>query len=105
VCAVGFTGARCERIDNPCLSSPCRDNQGQCISAAYGHFQCECRLGFTGSLCETAINPCSPSPCVRGECFSDAPGTSKCACPPAFTGRFCETSLQVWVCYMYLGGD
>ena len=55
VCLNNWTGADCSIpvIQNPCLSSPCKN--GTCTQTSNSSYVCNCQSGYTGTYCETKI--------------------------------------------------
>ena len=54
-CEDGFTGDRCEDVDE-CFENPCQNN-GTCQDGI-NTFSCDCADGFNGNTCDTNIDDC-----------------------------------------------
>lgn len=95
VCAAGFEGAHCERLEpcssvtcakpyacfggkcicpeavncsaTPCPTVPC-ENGGLCVTREGGYQQCQCPAGFNGTSCERNVYECSPSVTDANRC-------------------------------------
>lgn len=53
VCTRGFTGKLCDKNQNSCLSSPCKNsNDSRCVPTSTGSFQCVCGEYLDGEFCE-----------------------------------------------------
>lgn len=55
-CPSGFTGDRCELLENYCRGEPCKN--GLCKNNR-GTYACECSPGWTGANCTEQISVCS----------------------------------------------
>ncbi|XP_072804858.1 protein crumbs homolog 1 isoform X1 [Vicugna pacos] len=95
-CPEGWSGPRCERDIDECLSDPCI--HGNC-SDRVAAYHCRCEPGYTGVNCEAGVDHCQSHQCASGAtCISHAKGYS-CRCPGNFTGKFCRhTRLPSAVC-------
>ena len=93
LCAPGWTGERCEKIDKLCSGSNC-NNHGSCVKGV-----CFCDTGFTGKFCEKpatclADTKVGTEPCGgRGLCYENV-----CRCYPGFVGEFCEIAQHAQTC-------
>ncbi|KAK0095053.1 hypothetical protein PV326_009357 [Microctonus aethiopoides] len=90
-CREGFTGARCEKRQDPCSPSPCLDG-GQCRRMGYD-FTCICPSNREGKLCELKRgDACASNPCRNdGSCKVSPDGSSFfCLCRAGYRGNHCE---------------
>lgn len=95
VCALGYTGSRCDVDIDDCrkLREPCL-NGGSCLDGLDA-FSCRCPLAYGGSLCQFRI--AAADRCPRGSDCSNqvakAVSTSKsvvdCRSSPCFNGATC----------------
>ena len=67
---------------DPCLSNPCTQNNGLCMSSG-STYACMCISG----------EPCTnPNTCQNGGiCASNMDCTNNCTCLPGFTGALCQS--------------
>ncbi|XP_069560144.1 sushi, nidogen and EGF-like domain-containing protein 1 isoform X4 [Brachyistius frenatus] len=56
VCSDGFSGNRCQTVEDPCVLKPC-GNRGRCWSDRRGNYNCVCKIGLTGKDCEKDLLP------------------------------------------------
>ncbi|XP_028259487.1 sushi, nidogen and EGF-like domain-containing protein 1 isoform X2 [Parambassis ranga] len=56
VCTDGFSGNRCQKVEDPCVLKPC-GNRGRCWSDRRGNYNCVCKIGLTGKDCEKDLLP------------------------------------------------
>lgn len=90
-CPDGFTGAQCDKRQDPCSPNPCQVN-AQCRRLGYD-FQCACPPNRDGKLCQLQKGDiCSSSPCRNGgSCKSSPDATSFfCLCRAGYRGNNCE---------------
>ncbi|XP_053355426.1 sushi, nidogen and EGF-like domain-containing protein 1 isoform X2 [Clarias gariepinus] len=66
VCKEGYTGDRCQTLENPCVLQPC-GSRGFCRSDRRGNYSCACRVGHTGRDCERDLLPPSGLHVLRVE--------------------------------------
>uniref|UniRef100_A0A182F4L6 Protocadherin-16 n=1 Tax=Anopheles albimanus TaxID=7167 RepID=A0A182F4L6_ANOAL len=91
-CPDGYTGARCEKRQDPCSPNPCHAG-GQCRRQGYD-FQCSCPTNREGKYCQLERGDiCSSGPCKNGgSCRESSDGSSFfCLCRPGYRGNQCET--------------
>lgn len=92
----GYLGNRCETLNDPCKSNPCKSSAATCTTLSPTEFSCLCPLGLTGKLCEQSVNPCTFSNCQNNSTcinLSNAENQASfiCACQPGYSGKQCET--------------
>ncbi|KAH0535378.1 hypothetical protein KQX54_016085 [Cotesia glomerata] len=90
-CREGFTGARCERRQDPCSPNPCLE-RGQCRRVGYD-FMCSCPANREGKLCELERgDACVSNPCRNGGSCKVSPDGSSffCLCRAGYRGNHCE---------------
>ncbi|XP_074100856.1 cadherin-related tumor suppressor fat [Cotesia typhae] len=90
-CREGFTGARCERRQDPCSPNPCLE-RGQCRRVGYD-FMCSCPANREGKLCELERgDACASNPCRNGGSCKVSPDGSSffCLCRAGYRGNHCE---------------
>ena len=85
-------GTNCDRIQNPCISSPCKYGACSQLNSTY-NYVCTCAPGYTGVNCDSLINLCASSPCVRGICNYRV-NYWYCVCPTGFSGLQCENQIN-----------
>ncbi|XP_035916489.1 cadherin-related tumor suppressor [Anopheles stephensi] len=91
-CPDGYTGARCDKRQDPCSPNPCHAG-GQCRRQGYD-FQCTCPANREGKFCQLERGDiCSSGPCKNGgSCRESSDGSSFfCLCRPGYRGNQCET--------------
>lgn len=87
-CAEGFSGADCERVDNPCAPQPCA--HGACsLGGAPRGFLCACERGWGGALCDVDLDDCASAPCLHAATCRDRLAGFTCDCAPGWTGPTC----------------
>ncbi|XP_061721976.1 protein jagged-1b isoform X1 [Cydia pomonella] len=92
-CAEGFSGADCERVDNPCAPQPCA--HGACsLRAAPPGFSCACAAGWGGALCDQDVDDCASQPCAHGATCRDRLNGFDCECAPGWTGPTCTEDVD-----------
>ncbi|KAJ0173398.1 hypothetical protein K1T71_010547 [Dendrolimus kikuchii] len=92
-CAEGFSGADCERVDDPCAPQPCA--HGACsLAAAAGGFVCACERGWGGPLCDLDLDDCASAPCRNGALCADRLDGFACECAPGWTGPTCADDVD-----------
>ncbi|CAF1029881.1 unnamed protein product [Adineta ricciae] len=93
-CPPNYTGARCERELDFCISNPCKAN-GRCLSGKSG-YHCQCYEGFTGENCEARIvsSGCLSNPCTIGICYQlNQNGQAYvCICPDGTLSLSCTST-------------
>lgn len=89
-CPYGFTGPRCQLIDERCIGNNCT-NGATCTSADLrSSYICLCPYGFTGKYCEICVK------CHNGgQCVKNSTGHHVCNCPNGYTGHECQYIRQV----------
>uniref|UniRef100_A0A182PJ69 Cadherin-related tumor suppressor n=1 Tax=Anopheles epiroticus TaxID=199890 RepID=A0A182PJ69_9DIPT len=90
-CSDGYTGARCDKRQDPCSPNPCHAG-GQCRRQGYD-FQCTCPANREGKYCQLERGDiCSSGPCKNGgSCRESSDGSSFfCLCRPGYRGNQCE---------------
>ena len=69
VCAFGFTGPRCDTIDQCAANADPCINGAQCLNAPNPQhatlYTCQCLPGFSGADCQTE-DYCAAQPCPQG---------------------------------------
>lgn len=91
-CADGFTGAKCDKRQDPCQPNPCQLGS-VCRRQGYD-FQCICPAHREGKLCHLERgDACSSIPCKNGGSCRESPDGSSffCLCRPGYQGNQCET--------------
>lgn len=91
-CADGFTGAKCDKRQDPCSPNPCQLGS-TCRRQGYD-FQCICPAHREGKLCHLERgDACSSVPCKNGGSCRESPDGSSffCLCRPGYQGNQCET--------------
>lgn len=91
-CADGFTGAKCDKRQDPCQPNPCQLGS-LCRRQGYD-FQCICPAHREGKLCHLERgDACSSIPCKNGGSCRESPDGSSffCLCRPGYQGNQCET--------------
>ncbi|XP_034242049.1 cadherin-related tumor suppressor [Thrips palmi] len=91
-CADGFTGARCDRRQDPCAPNPCRAG-GACRRQGAADYTCVCPAHAEGRHCERERgDACGDNPCRNGGSCRPSPdgGSFFCLCRPGFRGNECE---------------
>ena len=65
-CQPGYSGLRCDKLQNPCDSNPCLNN-AVCEQTSPNVFayHCTCPIGWTGPNCNIKINACDSNPCFQ----------------------------------------
>ncbi|XP_038206571.1 protein serrate, partial [Zerene cesonia] len=92
-CAEGFSGADCERVDNPCAPQPCA--HGACsLAAAPAGFSCACERGWGGPLCDVDVDDCASAPCRNGALCRDRLDAFHCDCAPGWKGPTCTEDVD-----------
>ncbi|XP_045532882.1 protein serrate-like [Pieris brassicae] len=92
-CAEGFSGADCERVDNPCAPQPCA--HGTCeLSAASTGFTCVCERGWTGTRCDLDADDCASIPCLNGALCHDRLDAFQCDCAVGWRGLTCSEDVD-----------
>ncbi|XP_041969343.1 protein serrate-like [Aricia agestis] len=92
-CAEGFSGADCERVDNPCAPQPCA--HGSCsLAAAPAGFSCACERGWAGARCDVDVDDCASAPCRNGATCRDRLDGFVCECAPGWTGPTCVEDVD-----------
>lgn len=89
-CTIEYYGRNCsQRIDNPCLSSPCL-HSGTCTKLSNTTYACNCTgTGYNGTRCEQQINACATDNggCGIGRLCYNTPGVRNCSlCIPGYNG-------------------
>lgn len=90
-CADGFTGATCNKRQDPCSPNPCNYG-GQCRRHGF-NFQCICPPNRDGRQCELERgDACSENPCQNGGSCRESPDGSSffCLCRSGYRGNQCE---------------
>lgn len=87
LCDVGYGGARCDELLDPCVEHACQ-NAGECV-VQQGQPLCLCPTGFEGEACETQVGGCDPNPCLHGGTCSETAVGFECACPSGFSAANC----------------
>lgn len=93
VCEEGWTGEKCDSINDYCATVYCMNN-GTCKNVA-GSFQCHCQPGYNGVYCEAyANNYCllpngQPADCGNGICVNNLTDYD-CNCNAGFYGVNCQ---------------
>ncbi|XP_045183537.2 uncharacterized protein LOC123541967 isoform X2 [Mercenaria mercenaria] len=100
-CQLGFNGEHCERVMDPCSSSPCV--RGTCFHHST-QYHCLCPSGYTGKKCELNINECQSQPCLNGGVCVDNIGDFKCNCSSGFVGNTCEIDVNECISQPCLNG-
>lgn len=54
-CRPGYTGKRCDIINDICLANEPCENGGICTKLADNKYQCDCTLGYTGDNCQYMV--------------------------------------------------
>nr|XP_022331733.1 integrin beta-like protein D [Crassostrea virginica] len=92
ICALGYTGDKCQSEIDECLSLPCQ-NHGTCVDNL-AMFTCLCHPGYTGVTCETEINECASMPCQNNGSCVDHVNQFTCLCLHGYTGDLCEIDIN-----------
>ncbi|XP_069360683.1 LOW QUALITY PROTEIN: protein serrate [Maniola hyperantus] len=90
-CAEGFSGADCERVDNPCAPQPCA--HGACALAPTG-FTCACERGWGGARCDVDVDDCASAPCRHGAACRDRLDAFQCDCAAGWQGPTCADDVD-----------
>ncbi|XP_034117686.1 protein crumbs isoform X2 [Drosophila albomicans] len=129
-CAVGFSGDRCEKVENctplncqepmicaqnqcicpenkicnQCATHPCQ-NGGACLDLPNGDYECKCQRGWMGRTCGNDVDECvqQPNICGNGICKNEK-GSYKCYCTPGFTGIHCDSDVDECLSHPCLHG-
>ncbi|XP_015589296.1 protein jagged-2 [Cephus cinctus] len=91
-CPEGFSGATCEKVDNPCASNPCL-HRATCRELGESA-HCDCAPGFAGPYCATDIDECASQPCQNGGTCVDGKNGFVCHCPSAWQGLLCQFDVD-----------
>lgn len=97
-CLDNFIGSRCEKLGNPCDSSPCI-NEGTCIfnpnQFPLKSYVCTCKINYSGRNCEIYIDECTSNPCKNNATCTSTDSDFFCNCTDNFAGEYCEIPLNL----------
>ncbi|EDV22809.1 uncharacterized protein TRIADDRAFT_58750 [Trichoplax adhaerens] len=89
-CPYGFTGPRCELIDERCIGNNCTNGATCTSSTVNTGYLCLCPYGFAGKYCDICVK------CQNGgKCVTNETGSHLCVCPDGFTGDECQNIHKV----------
>jgi len=90
-CLLGYSGDRCENIENLACQDVGCDGHGTCQSNGI----CSCESGFKGRHC-SLVDYCGSSPCLNGGGCREDSGGFECVCLPGKGGKRCEIDTSTF---------